>query len=89
MDTQPTNQEASVNNPNQARDRSYRVRDSVPAGSLVRTNQDAYYRRDIPAGEPLTVKYYDNAGFSGIHAICRDADGEMVIVSAGILEVSR
>lgn len=73
-------------------DRSYLVRDDVPAGSRVALLADAVNGR-FREGDEATVIGYSNAGEAGIMASLRMDDGRTLHnVSAGILgavEVAR
>lgn len=48
------------------KDHSYKIRETVPPGSLVRLIHEVYTQGPLPKGTIIEVHSYTNAGFLGI-----------------------
>jgi hypothetical protein len=57
-------------------DRSYKVQNDLPVGSIAVTLDDTYWKGDIPANTVCRVVCYSNAGFRGILASVKLIDME-------------
>lgn len=70
------------------KDRSYKIRETVPVGANVKFDEGTFFKGPIPAGTVGRIRSYANAGFSGILAcveIGPEGCTQRVSVSAGIL----
>ena len=67
------------------RDRSYRVRRTVPVGTRVRAIDAFDYDGAYPAGTEGRLEWYGTAGDEGVLAVVRLDDGTYVQLSAGNL----
>jgi hypothetical protein len=74
---------------NELRDRSYRVRETIPEGSTVRLIQAAYFGGPLAAGTVATVRRYSNDGFNGIHAHLYVGETYIGSHSAGLLALAK